>query len=59
MDKDKKKKKGKYTYDNEGKLILVNEIKPENMLKEFWPVMSKQKEIKSGKTLEAVKTQKI
>ena len=59
LDKDKKKKKGKYTYDNEGKLILVNEIKPENFLKEFWPVMSKQKEIKSGKTLEAVKKEKI
>ena len=59
IDKEKKKKKGKYTFDNEGKLILVNEIKPENMLKEFWPVMSKQKEVKPGKTLEAVKREKI
>ena len=59
MDKDKKKKKGKYTYDNEGKLILINEIKPENLLKEFWPVTSKQKEIKSGKTLDAVKREII
>ena len=59
IDKEKKKKKGKYTYDNEGKLILINEIKPESMLKEFWPVMSKQKEIKPGKTLEAAKREKI
>jgi hypothetical protein len=59
FDKDKKKKKGKYTYDNEGKLILVNEIKPENLLKEFWPVMSKQKEIKPGKTLEAARREKL
>ena len=59
IDKDKKKKKGKYTYDNEGKLILINEIKPENMLKEFWPVISKQKEIKPGKTIEAAKREKI
>lgn len=58
-DKDKKKKKGKFTIDNEGKLILINEIKPENFLKEFWPVMSKQKEIRPGKTLEAVKKEKI
>ena len=59
IDKEKKKKKGKYTYDNEGKLILINEIRPENLLKEFWPVMSKQKEIKAGKTLDAVKKEKI
>ena len=59
FDKDKKKKKGKYTYDNEGKLILINEIKPENLLKEFWPVMSKQKDIKPGKTLEAARKEKL
>ena len=59
LDKEKKKKKGKYTYDNEGKLILINEIKPENLLKEFWPVMTKQKDIKPGKTLEAARKEKL
>ena len=59
LDKEKKKKKGKYTFDNEGKLILVNEIRPENLLKEFWPVTSKQKEIKLGKSLEMIKKEKM
>lgn len=59
LDKEKKKKKGKYTFDNEGNLILMNEIRPENFLKEFWPVMSKQKEVKAGKSLETVKKEKI
>ena len=59
LDKEKKKKKGKYTFDNEGKLILVNEIRPENLLKEFWPVTSKQKEIKLGKSLEMIKREKM
>lgn len=59
FEKNKKKKKGKYTVDNEGKIVMINEIKPENLLKEFYPVMSKQKEVKLGKTLEAVKKEKI
>ena len=59
FEKNKKKKKGKYTVDNEGKIVIINEIKPENLLKEFYPVMSKQKEVKLGKTLEAVRKEKI
>ena len=59
FEKNKKKKKGKYTVDNEGKIVMINEIKPENLLKEFYPVMSKQKEVKLGKTLEAVRKEKI
>jgi len=51
----KKQKKGKYTYDNEGKLMQVNEIKEENLLNEFWPVMCKQKDIKKGKSIESYK----
>ena len=58
-EKDKKKKKGKFTFDNEGKILLVNEIKPDNFLKEFWPVMSKQKEVRSGKSLEYIKKEKL
>ena len=59
FEKNKKKKKGKYTIDNEGKIVMINEIKPENLLKEFYPVISKQKEVKLGKTLEAVRKEKI
>ena len=60
LEKEKKKKKGgKYTFDNEGKLILLKEIKPESLLKEFWNIMSKQKEIKSGKSLEIVNKERI
>ena len=32
------KKKGNYTYDSDGNLLLVKEIKQENLLKEFWPI---------------------
>ena len=55
----KMKNKGKFTYDNEGNLILVNEIKQENLFKEFWPVTTKQKEIKRGKDLDSYKKEKI
>ena len=51
----KKQKKGRFTYDNEGKLMQVNEIKEENLLNEFWPVMCKQKDIKKGKSIESYK----
>ena len=59
IDKDKKKKKGKFTIDNEGQLMLINEIKPDNLLKEFWPVMSKQKEVKPGKSMEYIKKEQL
>ena len=60
LEKEKqKKKKGKYTIDTNGNLIPLNEIKPENLFKEFWPIMSKPKEIKAGKTLDFVKKERI
>ena len=55
----KKKMKGKYTFDGEGKLIVVNEIKQDHLFKEFWPITSKQKEVKGGKTLDFYKKETI
>ena len=49
------KKKGNYTYDSDGNLLLVKEIKQENLLKEFWPIMSKEKQIKQGKNIDDYK----
>ena len=57
--KAKKSKKGKYTFDNEGNLILINEIKQDKLLKEFLPINIKQKEIKQGKTLDFYKKETI
>ena len=53
----KKFKKGNYTFDNEGNILLVNEIK--NLSKEFWPIVTKQKDIKEGKSLDLFKKEKI
>ena len=55
----KKKMKGKYTFDGEGKLIVVNEIKQDHLFKEFWPITSKQKEVKGGKSLDFYKKETI
>ena len=46
--------KGKFTTDIEGKIVMINEIKPEKLLKEFIPISSKQKELLSGKPLQAL-----
>ena len=58
-EKAKKIKKGKLTYDNEGNLLLVNEIKQDNLSKEFWPIVSKQKDIQEGKSFDLYKKEKI
>ena len=55
----KKKMKGKYTFDGEGKLIVVNEIKQDHLFKEFWPITSKQKEVKGRKSLDFYKKETI
>ena len=57
--KAKIKKNGKFTFDNDGNLISVNEIKQENLSKEFWQVSTKQKEIKPGEDIEIYKEEKI
>ena len=55
----KKKIKGNYTFDNEGKLISVYEIRQDKLLKEFLPINYKQKEIKKGMTLDVYRKQTI
>ena len=58
-EEEQRKKKGKYTVGVDGQLLLMKEIRPDNFLKEFWPVNSKQKEVKPGKTLQYLKKEKI
>ena len=58
-EKVKMAKKCKYTFDHEGNLILINEIKQDKLLKEFLPINIKQKEIKKGNTLDFYKKETI
>jgi len=44
--------RGKFCTDCEGKLVMIKEIHPESLLKEFKPIMFKQKEILPGKSLQ-------
>lgn len=45
--------KGKFCTDCEGKIVMIKEIKPDYLLKEFWPISSNQKEILAGKSFQA------
>ena len=45
--------KGKFCTDCEGKIVMIKEIQPESLLKEFWPISSNQKEILGGKSFQA------
>ena len=45
--------KGKFCTDCEGKIVMIKEIKPESLLKEFWPISSNQKEILGGKSFQS------
>ena len=47
--------KGKYTTDAKGEIVVIKEILPEELLKDFYPINSKQKELLAGKTLQEVK----
>ena len=58
IEKEKMIKKGKYTYDNEGKIIIIKELKQNDLSKEFSFIMSRQKDIKPAKTLDAFKKEK-
>ena len=58
IEKEKMIKKGKFTYDNEGKVLIVKEFRQESLPKEFSAIMSRQKEIKPAKTFEACKKEK-
>ena len=44
--------KGKFTTDVKGKIVLIKEILPENLLKEFSPITSQQKELLTGQSME-------
>ena len=46
--------KGKFCTDSEGKIVMIKEINPESLLKEFWPITSNQKEILSGKSHQTI-----
>ena len=45
--------KGKFCTDCEGKIVMIKEIRPESLLKEFWPISSNQKEILGGKSFQS------
>ena len=59
IEKEKKMKKGKYTYDCQGNIIFIRDIRQDYLSKEFWPVTSKQKDIKPGKTSDECKKELI
>ena len=59
IENEKKIKAGKFTYDENGKMILINEIKQEQLIKEFYPIMSKPKNIKLGKTFDTYQKELI
>ena len=44
--------KGKYTTDVEGNIVMIKEILPENLLRDFYPINHKEKELLIGKTIE-------
>ena len=44
--------KGKYTTDVEGKIVMIKEILPESLLKDFSPVSTQHKELLTGKSVE-------
>ena len=46
--------KGKFCTDSEGKIVMIKEINPESLLKEFWPITSHQKEILPGKSHQTI-----
>ena len=56
---EKKIKTGKFTYDENGKMIFINEIKQEQLIKEFYPIISKPKNIKLGKTFDTYQKELI
>ena len=45
--------KGKFCTDSEGRIVMIKEIQPESLLREFSPIESNQKEILPGKTFQA------
>ena len=56
----KKNVKGSnFSIDNEGKKVFLKQIEPESLLKEFSPIMSKQKDISLGKSSKTIEKEKL
>ena len=56
----KKNVKGSnFSIDNEGKIVFLKQIEPESLLKEFSPIMSKQKDISLGKSSKTIEKEKL
>ena len=49
--------KGRYTTDAEGNIVMIKEIHPENLLKDFNQINCKQKELLIGKSPEEIKNE--
>ena len=59
IEKERKIKKGKFTLDNDGNIVIINEIKEDSLPKEFSALTSKQKEVKPAKTSDVIRKEKI
>ena len=46
---------GKFTTDASGKIVLIKEIRPEDLLNDFYPLKCKQKELLAGMPLQEIK----
>ena len=56
----KKNVKGSnFSIDNEGKIVFLKQIEPESLLKEFSPIMCKQKDISLGKSSKTIEKEKL
>ena len=55
----KKNAKSNFLIDNEGKIVLMRQIEPESLLREFSPIMSKQKDISLGKSSKTIEKEKL
>ena len=55
----KKNIKGNFSIDNEGKIVQLKQIEPESLLKEFSPIMSKQKDISLGKSSKVIEKENL
>ena len=55
----KKEKGGNFAIDKEGKIVLLKQIEPESLLREFSPIMSKQKDISLGKSSKTIEKERL
>ena len=55
----KKEKGGNFAIDKEDKIVLLKQIEPESLLREFSPIMSKQKDISLGKSSKTIEKERL